>query len=153
MFEHFPAKRPRRNRKSPAIRNLVRENRLHAHDFIVPFFVIEGQGVRQPIHSLPGIYRLSIDQLVLEATQLLELGIPATILFPYIETRKRDLCGAEALRKDALMQRAIKTLKQELPQLCVITDVALDPYTTHGHDGIMNQKNEIDNDLTLKVLC
>lgn len=145
-------KRCRRNRKSPAIRQLVEETTLSAKDLINPFFIVEGSGVRQPIHAMPGIDRLSIDLLIKESEILHAQGIPAIALFPAIDPSIRDESGSEAWNSNSLIVRAIHSLKKAIPSLCVITDIALDPFTSHGHDGIVNTYGEIDNDLTIEAL-
>ena len=145
-------KRPRRNRKCHAIREMVQETRLHPSDFIAPYFVKEGTGKKEPILSLPGVSRLSIDLLLKEAEALLKLGIPAMALFPVIPQEQKDITGTQALNPEGLLQRAIRALKKEFPEMCVIADIALDPYTSHGHDGLVNDKGEILNDETVEVL-
>jgi porphobilinogen synthase len=145
-------KRPRRNRKSPAIRFLTQETTLQTNDLIVPFFIVEGKKQRIPILSMPGIQRLSIDLLVKEGELLHSQGIQAIALFPVIDPSLKDLSGAEAWNPNALIPRAIHTLKKELPSLCIINDIALDPFTTHGHDGVVNPQGEVDNDKTLDAL-
>ncbi|QVL55932.1 MAG: porphobilinogen synthase [Simkaniaceae bacterium] len=145
------AKRPRRNRASAAIRSLTAETVLCASDLIVPLFIVEGKRVREPIKSMPGIHRLSIDLLTKEAELLHAQGIPAVALFPAIDPLLRDEEGSEGWNPDSLVMRAIQSLKKEIPSLCVIADVALDPFTSHGHDGIINN-GLIDNDLTLEAL-
>lgn len=144
--------RPRRNRKMEALRDLVQETHLLPHQLVAPLFVVEGVQQKQPISSMPGIYRYSIDYLIKEVEELLSLGIRAVDLFTAIDPSCKDASGSEALRPNALIYRAIKALKNEFPQLCVMVDVALDPFTDHGHDGLVNTKGEIDNDSTLKVL-
>lgn len=145
-------KRPRRNRKSAAIRRLVEETTLSSADLISPFFIVEGENMRQPIHAMPGIERLSIDLLLREAEMLHAQGIPAIALFPALDPSIKDEEGSEGWSPNSLIVRAIQSLKQALPSLCVITDIALDPFTSHGHDGIVNDNGEIDNDLTLSAL-
>ncbi|SCA62518.1 Delta-aminolevulinic acid dehydratase [Chlamydiales bacterium SCGC AG-110-M15] len=145
-------RRPRRNRKSPAIRTLSQETRLHPSNFIVPLFILEGKNIKDPISSMPGIMRYSVDLLIKEAESLHRLGIPAVILFPIIPESKKSSDASEALRSGNLVERAVKALKKEIPELCVITDIALDPYTDHGHDGIMDKYGQILNDPTLDVL-
>ncbi|QVL57825.1 MAG: porphobilinogen synthase [Simkaniaceae bacterium] len=145
-------KRPRRNRKSPAVRSLIQETVLQASDLIVPFFVLDGEKNRQPIQSMPGIDRLSVDLIIKEAELLHAQGIPAIALFPVINPSLKDIHGSEAWNPLSLIPQAIRQIKKELPSLCVINDVALDPYTSHGHDGIVNEKGEIDNDETLGAL-
>ena len=148
----LPQKRPRRNRNSPAIRALVQETRLHPSHFVAPLFVIEGSSIAQPISSMPGIERLSIDLLVKEAEELFALGIPAIDLFPIVPIEYKDRWGSEALREGNLLERAIRALKQALPELCVMVDVALDPYTDHGHDGVIDDAGHILNDETVVIL-
>lgn len=127
------------------------ETVLCASDLIVPLFIIEGKGAKEPIESMPGIHRLSIDLLIKEAELLHAQGIPAVALFPAIDPLLRDEEGSEGWNPDSLVMRAIQALKKELPSLCVIVDVALDPFTSHGHDGIISN-GLIDNDLTLEAL-
>ncbi len=127
------------------------ETVLCASDLIVPFFIVEGSGVRKPIESMPGVHRLSIDLLIKGAEILHAQGIPAIALFPAIDPLLRDEEGSEGWNPDSLVMRAIQTLKKEIPSLCVIADVALDPFTSHGHDGIINNAL-VDNDLTLDAL-
>lgn len=145
-------KRPRRNRQSAAIRSLAEETRLAASDLIVPFFIIEGSQQREPIPSMPGIARVSIDLLVKEAENFHAQGIQAIALFPAIDPSLKDTEGSEAWNEKSLMVRAIQSLKKEVPSLCLITDIALDPFTNHCHDGIVNDRGEVDNDLTLVAL-
>lgn len=141
--------RPRRLRRKESIRALVRETQLHPDDFIQPMFVIEGEGVREPIDSMPGQFRLSIDELVKESTTLHEVGVAAINLFGYSD--EKDPEGSASYREDGLIQRAIRALKNEIPEVCVQTDVALDPYTDHGHDGVLID-GEIANDASVAVL-
>jgi len=136
-------------RRTEAARSLIRETRLHPGDFIQPLFVIDGKGVREPIDSMPGQFRLSIDELVRECGDLLSLGIPAVNLFGYSE--EKDAQGSASYRDDGLIQRAIRALKKKLPELCVQTDIALDPYTDHGHDGVVID-GEVANDESIAVL-
>lgn len=145
-------KRPRRNRLSPAIRHLAQETTLTANDLVAPLFLIEGEKRRELIDEMPGIERTSVDLLVKEAEILHAQGIPAIDLFPVIDPFQKDLEAAEAWNPEGLVPRAIRLLKQEVPSLCVIADIALDPYTSHGHDGIVNEKQEVENDLTLEAL-
>lgn len=149
---HDVFKRPRRNRKSPAIRSLVQETTLQASDLIVPFFIVGGTSQRVSIPSMPGIDRLSIDLLIKEAELLHAQGIPGIVLFPVIDPSLKDPSGVEAWNPSSLIPQAIKAVKKELPSLCVINDVALDPFTSHGHDGIVSPEGEIDNDKTLDAL-
>ncbi len=146
--------RPRRNRKTPAIRNLIRETSLTSHDLIAPLFVIEGKNLREPIHSMPGISRLSIDLLIQECRELQALGVPCVSLFPAIEEKLKDARATEAYNPQGLYQRAIREVKSALPELLIMTDVALDPYSSEGHDGLVDPKSgEILNDATLEVLA
>jgi len=135
------------------MRRLVRENTLSTDDLIYPMFVIEGEGQRDAIDSMPGIDRLSIDQLVSEAAEAYELGIPAIALFPNIEPALRSQDGVEAWNEQGLIPRAIRALKRDIPELGVITDAALDPYTTHGQDGVTAQNGYVLNDETITALC
>lgn len=148
----FPATRLRRNRRSPWARALVAENTLSAGDLIWPMFVREGDNVREPVESMPGIHRLSIDQIVEAAKEARDLGIPAVALFPNTPEHLKTPDGAEATNNGNLVCRAISALKEKVEGLGVMVDVALDPFTTHGHDGLMSGE-DILNDETLEVLC
>jgi porphobilinogen synthase len=143
--------RPRRNRKAEWTRRLVRENVLSTNDLIWPLFLVEGTGVRTPIASMPGVERLSVDEAVMAAELAAALDIPALALFPNTDPTLRDPQGSEALNEDNLVCRAVRAIKREVPQIGLITDVALDPYTSHGHDGILRGE-EIVNDETVAVL-
>jgi porphobilinogen synthase len=149
MIQHS---RPRRLRASAAIRDLVRETRLHVADLIAPLFIVEGEGVRDPIPSLPGIDRMSLDVIVGEVKELHDLGIRAVLLFTKVPDELKDNAGTEALNPDGLMQRAIRAIKAATPDLLVMTDVALDPFSSHGHDGIV-ENGRIVNDPTVEVLA
>ena len=138
MTARYPKTRMRRNRSSDFIRRLVRENELSTNDLIYPMFVVEGTGTREPVESMPGIERLSLDELAAEAKLLVEYGVPAIALFPKIEPRLKDLDGSEATNPEGLIPRAIATVKESCPGLGVITDAALDPYTSHGQDGLLD---------------
>ena len=140
-------------RRDEFSRRLMRETRLTADDLIYPLFIVEGSGQRQPIDSMPGIERLSIDELLKEAAELVELDIPAIALFPAPNPETKSLNGAEAYNPDGLVQRAIRAPKADFPALGVITDVALDPYTTHGQDGIIDESGYVLNDETVEVLA
>ena len=142
--------RPRRLRRTEAIRTLVRETSIDVGELIYPMFVMEGKGVRSPIDTLPGQYRFSVDELVKECLEIWKLGIPAVNLFGCCE--EKDDEASRAYDSNGLIQRAVRALTTELPELCVQTDVALDPYTTHGHDGLVVE-GEVVNDETLEVLC
>lgn len=144
--------RPRRNRQTGAIRALVQENHIHPQMLIAPLFVIEGRQEKQSISSMPGVYRLSIDLLIEEVVSLHKLGIQAVDLFPFIPADKKDSFGSEAVRRGNLVQQAVEALKRKIPEICVMVDIALDPYTDHGHDGLVNDRGEILNDPTLDLL-
>ncbi len=145
-------RRPRRNRKTAAIRGLVQETFLHPSQLVAPLFVVEGQTQRQSIRSMPGIFRYSLDLLIQEVMSLHQLGIRAIDLFCYIPNEKKDDQGSEAIKKGNLLQHAIRLLKQEIPEICLMVDIALDPFTTHGHDGVIDSLGIVDNDATLNVL-
>jgi len=149
----FPKTRLRRNRQAPWIRELTAQNRLHPSDFILPLFVIEGKNKEEKISSLPDVSRYSIDLIVKKAKEAQKLGIPALMLFPAIDQKLKNNFGDEALNPKNLICRTIKEIKNAAPEIGVITDVALDPYTSHGHDGLMNKSGEIENDATIEVLC
>jgi len=146
----FPEYRPRRLRRTENIRALVRETHLQVDDLIYPVFVCEGRKIRQEIKSMPGIYRFSIDEAVKDIGEAMELGIKAVLLFGIPD--KKDEVGSSAYAKDGIIQRAIKKIKEKFPELVVITDVCLCEYTSHGHCGIIKNK-EVDNDLTLEQLA
>ena len=148
----FPHNRPRRLRRDAFTRNLVRENRLSAHDFIYPVFVHEGSARREAVPSMPGVDRLSLDLLLPVAEQCAQLEIPFLALFPAIDPTLKTPDGKEALNPDGLIPRVVRALKQEFPQLGVMTDVALDPYTSHGQAGILDASGYIINDETVEVL-
>jgi len=148
----YPATRPRRMRRDDSTRRLMRENHLHVDDLIYPMFIVEGKATREPVESMPGIERLSIDELLKEADELVKLGIPAIALFPVIAAEKKSEDAAEAWNTEGLAQNAVRALKKSLPELGVITDVALDPFTTHGQDGLINEQGYVMNDETVEVL-
>ena len=148
----FPRVRMRRNRLSEFSRKLMSENNLSVNDLIYPIFITYGSKVKEEVNSMPGIYRFSLDQLHKEIEYISSLNIPAIALFPKIENELKTPDGKEALNRNNLICQAIKISKKVNPDLGVITDVALDPYTDHGHDGIIHN-NQIDNDLTLDILC
>ena len=147
----YPLNRNRRLRTKESLRNLIRETSLHPHDFIAPLFVVEGSNVKQEITSMPNYYRLSLDNILVEVKELYSLGIQAVLLFAKIPENLKDNYGAEALNSDGLMQKTIKEIKNSFPDICVISDVALDPYSIYGHDGIVKD-NRILNDETNEVL-
>ena len=144
--------RPRRMRNNDFSRRLMRESQLSVNHLIYPMFVIEGNGIRQKIQSMPGISRQSIDQIILEASECFKLGIPAIALFPVIDDQYKSESATESFNPNGLIQRAVMELKKVLPELGIITDIALDPYTTHGQDGLMDEKGNILNDETVEVL-
>ena len=144
--------RPRRMRKHEFNRSLIRENSLSTSDLIYPLFIIEGENKRVKIDSMPGIERLSIDQLLVEAKEIANLKIQAIALFPVIPPEKKSLEAEESYNSDGLIQRAVRELKRNFPKLAVITDVALDPYTSNGMDGITDSKEYVLNDETVEIL-
>ncbi len=148
----FPMTRMRRMRRDDFSRRLMRETTLTASDFIWPVFVLEGENRREPIASMPGVERLSIDLLVAAACEAYDLGIPAVALFPVTPADRKSLSAEEAWNDDGLAQRAVRALKAALPELGVITDVALDPFTTHGQDGIIDDDGYVLNDVTTDAL-
>ena len=149
---YFPASRPRRMREQDFSRRLMAEHKLTVDDLIYPMFILEGEQQCESIASMPGIERLSLDLLLAEAKELVALGIPAIALFPVVPAEKKSLTAEEAWQPDALVQRAVKLLKQQVPELGIITDVALDPYTTHGQDGIIDDNGYVLNDVTTAAL-
>ena len=148
----FPDNRMRRGRRTPALRKLVAETTLSSADFIYPVFVLDGDGRSEDVPSMPGVSRKSIDGLLPELTEAHDLGIPAVALFPVIDEDKKSLDGAECANPDGLVQQTVRTIKAELPGLAVMTDVALDPYTTHGQDGIIDDSGYVLNDVTVDML-
>lgn len=144
--------RPRRLRRTPALRRMVRETQLSVNDLIYPVFVTEGEKRKDEITSMPGCYRYSLDLLLKEVAEVFELGINAIALFPVIPDHKKDSTGTESYNPDGLVQRTVRAIKQAVPDLVVITDVALDPFSTHGHDGIVDENGVILNDPTVEVL-
>ncbi len=148
----FPKTRMRRARQSDWTRRLVQENKLSVDDLIWPLFLIDGDGVREPVDSMPGVERLSTDQAVRAAERAASLGIPALALFPNTDPSKRSPGGEEALNSNNLVCRTIAAIKQAVPEIGVVCDVALDPYTSHGHDGLLSEGGEILNDETLEML-
>ena len=148
----FPTTRMRRLRAREATRRMVRESQLAPADLIFPVFVLEGSGQREAVPSMPGIERLSVDLLIEEARQLADLGVPALALFPVVDGAGKTLDAAEAYNPNGLVQRAVKSLKDALPDMAIITDVALDPYTSHGQDGIVDEAGYVLNDITSEAL-
>ena len=152
-FASFPSNRPRRLRRDAFTRSLVSENRLHASDLILPVFVLDGQGVSQEVRSMPGVERRSLDRLLPVADECVRLGIPVMALFPVIEPSQKTADGREALNPDGLIPRVVRELKKRFPELGLMTDVALDPFTTHGQDGLLDSTGYILNDETVAVLA
>lgn len=146
-------RRPRRNRLTPAIRGLIQETHLQISQLVAPLFVLEGEGRVEPILSMPGINRYSIDRLLVEVQELYALGIRGIDLFCVIPNDKKNAMGSEAIRPNNLMQQSVRAVKELIPDMCVMVDIALDPFTDHGHDGLVNDRGEIDNDRTLPVLA
>ncbi len=149
---HFSQVRMRRMRRDDFSRRLMRENSLSVDDLIYPVFVLEGKGQREEVASMPGVERLSIDELLKDAKEIVALGIPAIALFPVTPDAAKSLDAAEAYNPDGLAQRAVRALKEMVPDLGVITDVALDPFTTHGQDGLIDESGYVMNDETVEVL-
>lgn len=148
----FPRTRLRRARRTDALRRLTAETVLSVDDLIYPVFVLDGKAAAEPVPSMPGISRKNVDDLLSELTEARDLGIPAVALFPVIEANFKSLDGAECCNPDGLVQRTVRAIKEELPELAVITDVALDPYTTHGQDGIIDDNGYVLNDETVEML-
>ena len=148
----YPATRLRRSRRSDALRRLVAESTLGAADLILPVFLLSGEGRREPVPSMPGVERYSIDGILGVAAEAHRLGVPALALFPVIEQELKSPEGDEAVNPDGLAQTAVRAIKRDFPELVVITDVALDPYTTHGQDGIIDESGYVLNDRTVEVL-
>lgn len=146
-------RRPRRNRLTSAIRGLIQETHLLPSQLIAPLFVMGGANSKQPILTMPETFRFTIDLLVEEVKSLYRMGIRAVDIFCVVPIENRDAFASEAVRPGNLMQRTIRELKKEIPEICVMVDIALDPFTDHGHDGIVNERGEIDNDLTLPILA
>ena len=146
----FPENRPRRLRRNETLRRMVRETTLSADDFIYPLFAVPGSGVREPVGSMPGVFHLSVDQLVQEAEEVKALGIPAILLFGIPE--KKDEVGSGAYGEDGIVQRAVRELKKNVSDLLLVTDVCMCEYTSHGHCGVIKE-GEVDNDATLDLLA
>jgi porphobilinogen synthase len=147
---HFPEYRPRRMRKNENFRRMIRETKLSVDDFMYPLFAVSGKGVKKPITSMPGNYQMSIDQLVKEVKMAKEAGIPAVLLFGIPD--RKDEVASGAFARDGLMQRAVREIKNKVPDILVVTDVCLCEYTSHGHCGMI-EKGDVDNDSTLEVLA
>jgi porphobilinogen synthase len=152
MSSSFPYIRMRRARSSPWIRSMVAENRLHPSDFIWPLFICDGRDCEEPIGALPGVSRWSVDRIGAKAREAADLGIPCIALFPNTPEQLRTERAEEALNRENLICGAIKAIKDAVPEIGVLTDVALDPYTAHGHDGIVDQQGNVINDQTVEIL-
>ena len=153
-FKLALTQRPRRLRRTPSRRALVTETVLRTADLIAPLFVVDGKGKPEAIGSMPGVFRFNIKDLVKECRQLHKLGIPAVAIFPKLDPKLKDAVGSHALDPDTLVLRAVRAIKQAVPELSVITDVALDPYTSHGHDGVLTEAlDDVENDRTVGILC
>src|SRR5688572_27430851 len=152
IFGQFPAVRMRRMRRDDFSRRLMRENVLTADDLIYPVFIVDGKNRAEKVASMPGVDRMSVDRLLKHAEQCVKLRIPVLALFPSIEQKLKTADGREALNPKGLIPRAVAALKKRFPELGVMTDVALDPYTSHGQDGVIDRDGYILNDVTLEVL-
>ena len=148
----YPLSRLRRLRANKSIRDLVAENKLSVDDLIQPIFLKESLKEKEEIESLPGIFRHSDKSILKEVEELSSLGIKAVAIFPVVDEDKKDEEGSEAINENNFLNNVIKTIKQNFPEILVIADVALDPYTIHGHDGVLNSDGDVDNDKTLKIL-
>lgn len=147
-------RRPRRLRRSASLRALAQETRVTSDDLIAPLIVTDGEGGKEPVGSMPGLFRLPIRNLVQECQELSELGVRAVAIFPHMDPATKDALGSEAGNPDTLTLRAVRSIKDAVPELSIITDVALDPYTTHGHDGVLTSDgSDVDNDETVRRLC
>ena len=153
VWSQFPEKRMRRMRRDAFSRRLMQENRLHPDDFIYPVFVLEGQQRKEAVPSMPGVFRQSVDVLMRQAEKCLQLGIPALAIFPVIEPDLKDLAASEAFNPQGLVPRTVSELKKRFPELGVITDIALDPYTIHGQDGLIDDNGYVLNEETVAVLA
>jgi porphobilinogen synthase len=146
--------RPRRLRRTASLRALVEETGLRPADFIAPLFVIDGRGKPEPIASMPGVFRFDLEGLLKECRSLAKLGVPAVALFPKLDAKLKNEEGTAALHEDALVLRAVRAIKKAVPGLTVMTDIALDPYTSHGHDGVLNAaRDDVENDRTVAILA
>ena len=152
ILADYPANRPRRLRRDDFSRRLVREHSLSVNDLIYPVFVTEGKKVKQAIDSMPGVVRYSLDTLLPVAEECVKLGIPVMALFPVIEPALKDAQGGEAINIDGLIPRVVMALKKRFPELGILTDVALDPYTSHGQDGVIDADGYVMNDITVQIL-
>lgn len=148
----YPERRLRRNRAHDFSRRLVAENQLSVNDLIYPVFIVEGKNITEPVPSMPNVNRMSLDVLLKEAEQVAKLGIPLLSLFPAISLDKKSLLAEESYNEDGLVPRAVRELKKAIPELGILTDVALDPYTTHGQDGIIDDSGYVQNDISIETL-
>ena len=148
----FPKRRLRRNRVYDFSRRLIAENQVTINDLIYSVFIVEGNNITESVSSMPNVYRMSIDILLKEAEYVAKLGIPVLSLFPAIEPEKKSLLAQEAYNENGLVPKAIRALKKEIPELGILTDVALDPYTTHGQDGIIDEHGYVQNDISVEIL-
>ena len=153
VLADYPESRPRRLRRDDFSRRLVREHSLTVDDLIYPVFIIEGTGIVEPIASMPGVNRYSLDTLLPVAQECVDLGIPVMALFPVIDPSLKALDGKEAMNPNGLVPRVVRELKKRFPDLGVLTDVALDPYTSHGQDGVIDENGYVINDITLEILA
>ena len=145
--------RPRRMRRTASLRAMAEETVLRPADFIAPLFVVEGKAAPEEIKSMPGVFRLNVADLVKECRALHKVGVPAVALFPKLDPKLKDDEGTQALNEDALVLRAVRAVKKAVPELTIVTDVALDPYTSHGHDGVLNvARDDVENDRTVEIL-
>ncbi|MEM9026358.1 MAG: porphobilinogen synthase [Verrucomicrobiota bacterium] len=150
---YLMSRRPRRLRKNAAVRSMIRENRVAADDLVLPLFVIEGQGLQEAIPSMPGQFRRCVERTVKFCRDLADLGLKGVALFPKIDSALKDEQGTEALNEGTLVLRAVRAIKEAIPELQIFTDVALDPYTSHGHDGVLTpEKDDVANDETVSIL-
>ena len=145
--------RPRRNRRTDAIRRMVEETVLRPSDLVVPLFLIEGYQKKEEVDSMPGIYRMTLDLALKQACYYHEQGVSSVALFSAVDPSLKNLQGSEALNRKGLAVRALEIFKKEIPSLCLIADVALDPFTSHGHDGVIDEAGSVLNDPTVKILC
>ena len=152
VLADYPISRPRRLRRDDFSRRMVREHSLTVDDLIYPVFIIEGQGIIEPIASMPGVNRYSLDTVLPVAAECVALGIPVMALFPVIDPSLKALDGTEAINPDGLVPRVVRELKKRFPELGILTDVALDPYTSHGQDGVIDENGYVMNDITLSIL-
>ena len=151
-MKEFPNTRPRRNRLDKWGRRLTAENTLSTDDLILPLFIVDGEKKKEAIQSMPGVFRYSLDNLLLEIESIVQKKIPLIALFPNIEQNLKDMSGSEALNSNGIVPRAISAIKKEFPELGVMTDIALDPYTSHGQDGLVNDNGYVLNDETVEIL-